>query len=100
MHRLREDLAEAGKDVTLFDRLQDVRSLEFDLDMATNKAGREAAVGCCWKSSGQKSLSEMSSLRVQALRETIARLQAGQQSGGGGLKGQLSGTGGKENMRL
>lgn len=42
--RLREDLAKAGGDVSFFDKLKDVRSLEYELDRALNKAAKEKAV--------------------------------------------------------
>ena len=41
LHRLRKDVAEAGGNLaSLFDSLKDVRSLEYDVDMASQKAKR------------------------------------------------------------
>ena len=38
--RLREDVAAAGRDPAAFDRLRDVRGLEYELDFVTNRAQR------------------------------------------------------------
>jgi hypothetical protein len=38
--RLREDVAAAGRDAGAFDRLRDVRGLEYELDFVTNRAQR------------------------------------------------------------
>ncbi len=42
--RLREDLKAAGGDPSVFDRLRDVRALEYELDFAANRHTRELQV--------------------------------------------------------
>lgn len=39
--RLREDLKAAGGDPSVFDRMRDVRALEYELDFAANRHSRE-----------------------------------------------------------
>lgn len=42
--RLREDLKASGGDLSVFDRLKDIRELEYELDFATNRHAREVQV--------------------------------------------------------
>ena len=44
LFRMREDLDAQGRDPALFDKLQDVRGLEYELDFQTNRAARDVAV--------------------------------------------------------
>lgn len=37
MYRLRQDVAAAGQDASLFDKLKEVRTLEYEVDYLTNK---------------------------------------------------------------
>ena len=44
LFRMREDLAAQGRDPALFDQLQEVRGLEYELDFQANRAARDVAV--------------------------------------------------------
>lgn len=37
VYRLRQDVAAAGQDASLFDKLKEVRTLEYEVDYLTNK---------------------------------------------------------------
>ena len=73
---------------------RDVRSLEYDLDLQGNKASRESAVRvCCLGTLHMRRCQLRVMSDVQALRDTILKLQTGR-------SGQLPGTAGKENVML
>lgn len=44
LFRMREDLEAQGRDPAMFDKLQDVRALEYELDFQTNRAARDVSV--------------------------------------------------------
>jgi hypothetical protein len=45
LYRLRQDVAGLGSNPSLFDNLQDVRNLEYEVDFLTNKCKVRR---CCW----------------------------------------------------
>jgi centromeric protein E len=52
LYRLRKDLQDAGGDLATFDRLQEVRTLEYEVDFLTNKVKVREGLPCDRRASG------------------------------------------------